>query len=483
MNETEPKQTYEDFILTLPYGKIKSEFDVLPDDIINKCIRPYLSHPLSIKFKHKLLQHKHQKDLHPELLKEPKWTSLNHYDGSYHVVPSITKYADFDRLTHPRQKKTFKHTINNVRHTLLLTHRAEKNTLKLYCPRSQCKKDNKTDFICLITQKKNLLLQSYTFSSATKLHVASCDKNWIVCSMPASRDNLIFINTKTFKPEVYYSFNGNINTIRAAHNSPLFAICCDNGIIALTTPTQNNILKISLTSLELLSVEFSPHDKQLLVYNKNEYFLINLDNSYSYAKAISNNLFTKVIFSPDGENILKIFQDGTLQITPSSSCILSRKKPSKNAKWRHKNQEIVNDKPLTLWSNKHHLLFLLNSTDTINQNFYSFIIYSSITNSILGTYKFVPCNPIAMGLNIDENSVIFIYNSKEINQLNIYDKNELNDIDFIENTATLYQLNTMWHIYKNNKILSKQSDIRHETLFINNISAYINQQKNNFHAL
>src|SRR5712692_7645990 len=87
------QKQYEEFKLSRLYGKLKSNFDCLPEDIIKKHIKPHLIEALVTKYKHKLL---FGKSYQAKLVTFKKYNFFTFHDGSYRLAPNIANYAMWD---------------------------------------------------------------------------------------------------------------------------------------------------------------------------------------------------------------------------------------------------------------------------------------------------------------------------------------------------------------------------------------------------
>jgi hypothetical protein len=230
------------------------------------------------------------------------------------------------------------------------------------------------------------------------------------------------------------------------------------------------------------SIQFSPDDAYLCLNGYHHIAICNMRNPQAppieYREAdLYVSYIRKIFFSPGSTKILVALKNGRL-ICGSDFF----KKPTLKfcnydpfrVIWRCEDvASIDNQAPLILWGNN-DLLFSLDPANHTDQNIFTFVIRNSSTGKFLMAYNFFPHNPIAMGLAKDERSVIFMHKNDKMSQILLYPSRENENIDFIENKASLYELCCLWQIGKSwpEKQLDGQND-KNASKFIEKMQSMI----------
>jgi hypothetical protein len=148
--------------------------------------------------------------------------------------------------------------------------------------------------------------------------------------------------------------------------------------------------------------------------------------------------------------------------------------------WRCDDVADIDDRaPLILCSTKNKLVLSLDTAHHTDITIYTFVVRKmSGKFNFLTAYNFYPDNPKAMGLTEDERSVVFIYRDNTSSILDLYDEQDLNDINFIEQEANIYQLCELFQVckqFKTNQVISTTNS--NASKLVNTMRSYIKTSK------
>ena len=481
--------TYEQFKFTRPYGVLY--INCLPPEIIKNHIMPHIAHFVATKYKHRLLHYKYQKKLdlknHESLqtvcLGRPNQKAFYHHDGTYTVLPDIKQdYAQWDdspnnKNLHVCKITIKKHTDNYV--PILYNTQQEQSELGIYCPLKEYSKNKKKSLFIEVREK---ILDRYKIESTITHHVLSSNAAWLIFGTSHHHNNIKLFNVKERSLERSLSFNGPISALCAAHHLALFAICSHGGDIALIRP--NGITHLSKKhnniAATMINAEFSPNDKQCICYGENILLLWQIPTNISLEQTSFPCILKKITmpspvlkatFSPDGKLIIMALKDGRLNYC---NCLTGELLKHYPAPWRLREIPLDNQGPLIVCSKLNRLIFSLDSTTHNSETIPTLIVRKASGKfNFLTTYNFYPNNPKIIGLTKDERSLVFIHNTGNASQLNLYDDQDMEYVNFIEQKANFYQLCELLQICKDHK--TDQRDARNTRAItgINEIRSYI----------
>lgn len=427
---------------------------------VGKHITQYLSEDITTKYKHKLITHKWQNNdfTHTYLYRnnDAKWDYIVRHDGSYNVASKTDNpYAMYNENT-TINRHYIEH--NNKQYSTML--RAQPDKEGLACSLAVLDSNDTTQ-----QNKKFLFLgknyiHSFNFEKPVLHYALSNDGNWLAIENPHEK-NLSIIgstNTKDGVPSQSFCLNGNISTLCAAHHSPVFVAGSDQ---THTTELSNLIFigkKSSSLSAQpndpITGVEFSPDDKRLLScsLNKKTYIselclwnssnfetisLIRSEKAYPYIR--------KAFFICDGQYILTMQGNrGDLYLYNGlTGKYMHRIKCDWDPSYSHGGQIT----PIIIWSTKNNLLMAIFN--------YTLRIYSPKTGKLLTRYPWFKTAITGMGLTIDEKTLMMTDKDNGTYELKLYDEQDYQEIDFIENKANIIDLYEMLALHKKAKALNK----------------------------
>jgi WD40 repeat protein len=256
----------------------------------------------------------------------------------------------------------------------------------------------------------------------------------------------------------------------------LFAVCLENDVAIIQPDVSKIYSGKSDNSITNLDIQFSPDDKRFIAYGENIIELRKINKlsekkclSYSYKKITMPHPIRKASFTPDGKLIIVAMANGHLGFCDG---LTGQAFPPYSATWRCEDvANIDNQSPLLLYSIKNKLLFSLDLADHTDDSIYTFVIRDITDGRFLTAYNFYPNNPRAMGLTQDERSVVFLYNDNTASLLRLYTDQDIQDINFVENKANIYQLCSLFD-------LSKQFETQHTNdMYNKNTSLFVNEMR------
>src|SRR4030095_2263712 len=437
----------------------------LPPEVIRKYISPHFAEHISIEYKHQLIA---DKCLNNHFTLKPikhnkEWHHVINHDGTYHVVPKTKNEYIAWNATNLSRRHTIKampnnndtHIIeriftknNNPRYTL--------STSSLY----NTEEGNKT--IMFIKHKKNNCTMHTPMITQNEMthYLLSSDCSLIAIGENRKDWNLTIYTTKSSSIDTF-SLNGPISTLCSAHHSPMFAAGSSNPY----TPNLPNIILIQEHiathmpghNATITSLEFSPHDTQLLTCSYNEqnntshllvWNICNLPQCI-YGRKWKFRI-DKAFFICDGKRIL---------ITKDNSPVTLLDAVTGN---------LINDYETISNNPEKTRLFIDNTQDML---FISIIgktikFYNSNSCKYLGQITPSNTSPMSIGLTARKKEIIVVDKDEKISKLKLYNKQDYNEIKFIENHANILQLYTLLTICKNNKGSNKT------TSFVETIKSY-----------
>lgn len=486
MNE---KKLYEEFKLTSSYGTLKSNFDCFPAETI-ATITHFLQENIIKKFKRDLLIDKsHNKNLKIKDLNLSTNTIFRHHDGTYNIVPDMGKnYVMWDELNNKKKllrdliTLTTKKSETDIEVCIALDSiTSEKLPLRLSFPITEYTAHDKKNFYIITEQSPfaDYIIQRKVTNDAITHYLFSYDHEWLALGTSGHNENFALFNLCSQKVTYTHSLNGSISALCTAHHSPFFVVGSQNGDLCLITLDCPFNFK-NINKKRITAVQFSPNDTRFFYCKDNQLTLCNLITISSQKKPVLCHQNTSLIyeyfiekafFSSDN-TIIVALSDGQLFVINN---ITSDEMEEYKARWRlFKTMYPNNQTPLMLHSNKHNLLFLFNVEKDIEGILNRFTIRELLTGKWLIS-QFFPGNSKAMGLTEDENNIIFIHEDNSTSLLNLYDNQDLQNINFIEKEANMYQLCLLYYMYKNSENDFKKQSNRnaHATEFVTTITSFI----------
>jgi len=454
----------------------------LPPEVIRKYISPHFSEPITNKYRHKLITYK----LHNNFFQKTvinydndinKWGTFSRHNGTYSVVPKIdSTYVMWDEKTTKRRKAA-----------------PHGETLYTYQLLSQCNTYNDSCFLIENQDKDNKKLifgineeprmtikphyqpSHYYFSSDCKLLTIGFKRTDNLSSILLYDFNSYNYNAKKIQ-KYSFSINGDIAVLCSAHHSPIFVA----GSNSANTPDLHNILLFTASiygrnlhghDAPITCIEFSPDDTRLLTCSYNEitgksqlrlWNTSDLNNiHYIYDQRYTNHTL-KAFFICDGQRIVTINKNGHMGLFDG---LAGQEIRAYYYLWSDGNRSFNGEtSPLCLWSNKNNLF--------INTFKNKIKIRKSTTGKDLGSMRMIKLKqtPIGIGLTADESTIVFIDEEEQVYQLELYSKQDYNEINFIKN-ANIVQLFTLFNICEDNKGAEKI------TSFVETIKSYIQEQQ------
>jgi len=442
----------------------------LPPEVIRKYISPHFTEHISIEYKHQLIAYKcffNQFAIKP-IDHHNEWHHVINHDGTYHVVPKTKdEYIAWNAISlHRRHTLTLTPNDNNKYTVELIVIKDKKNPdYTLSIPSSYNKEDgNKT--IMLIKHKKNnrTLRTPINGESQFTHYLFSNDCSLIAIGENKENYNLNVYTVKSSSINTL-SLNGPISALCSAHHSPMFAAGSSNPY----APNLPNIILIKegITihipghKAAITSLEFSPSDTQLLTCSYNEQKNIShllVWNIHNLPQCIYGRKWEfridKAFFICDGKRIL-ITKDNspvTLLDAVTGDLINSY-------------ETISNDPEKTC-------LFIDNTQDMLFINIIGKTIkfYNSNSCEYLGQITPFNTSPMSIGLTARKKEIIVVDKDEKNFTLKLYNKQDYNEIKFIENHANIFQLYTLLTICTKNKSSGTT------TSFVKAIKSYIQEQ-------
>ncbi len=496
----ENMENYEKFRLTRPYGTFRSNFDCLPKDVFKTHITQPLANIIATKFKHAILNHNYNRNNHAILnhnhqektnrnnneplklisLRSKKDVVFQHHDGNYTLAPDIGRnYAMWDK------------TLNNIKTSygwldleddyapqLLCVKKKEKPEIGIY---SLEQNNNKTALAIVIAGK---VVQNYSSILNITDHVISNDGEWLALRLE-NHNSIRLFSLASFTPyNISPPSNKPITTLCAAHKSPLFIACSSGGNIQLIVEnyfTHN----VSSHNNTIMGAEFSSDDQRFITYGENIIELSRiLENELcqKYISDMSVKITTpkpirKALFTPDDKLIIVAMTNGHLRLYDGFTGQLPKQY---GATWRCEDVAAIDKQaPLILCSTKNKLVLSLDPAHHTDNTIYTFIVRKmSGRFNFLTAYNFYPNNPKAIGLTEDERSVVFIHQDNTSSILHLYDEQDVNDIDFIEQEAHIYQLCGLFQMCKHFKTEQDTSTRNsNASKLVNTMRSYIKTRK------
>lgn len=452
MFDEEQEKQYQEFRLTKSYGKLHSNFDYLPLELVEKYIKKPLIESIVPTFKEKCLIDKDQLTC-PE---KASFTTFFHHDGTYNVVPKINQeYSMWDES----EKEVFcekilvQKKINNE-----MTY-GEKDG---YCILKAIASENITIKLCFSIKnvyKKNFYLSKssltdnttsqYPINNTITYCLFSYDHQWLALTTLEHNCFLLFNLALQNKLIFFYATDSQISALATAHHYSLFIVGCKNGSLLFKTPDQgfsfnhNEQKTIDTIIINSGDTQFIAYGDKILTLWKLEKF-ITATNIFIPSSHILYYDFPikKAFFSSNNTIITTMLENGDIIFADSLTAKLIKQY---RAEWCL-SQEIPlnNQNLLTLCSDKNNLLILLVNKDALKS---SLVIRNATNGKLLSLYNFFLSDTIkAIGLTKDENNIVFLHNNNSVALLNLYKNQHLEDIHFIEEKANFYQLHQLFSI-------------------------------------
>jgi hypothetical protein len=444
LSNTMKEELYQNFCLYRTYGTpSQSNIAILPTDV-TKQIAPYLSQQIVTDYEQRLLSYKKLSGL---LTTKPfpysKQKPFLSHDGTYNIVLEGKNYAMWDYYKEHLSFYTQKNS------DIVLMHESPYSSVMLSLPFD----DNFNH-----TNDINVLMESFQTNSTTTNNIStktnithyllSSDSEWLALGT-ASPGVLSFYDLRASLNRTEVP-NFNCVALCSAHHSPLFAVCNKDGKLLIADPANSDFWSINTINHPTF-LQFSHDDKYLLSYGEKNSTVFTVDHKkkqLKYETITMPSPIKKTLFSPDGTHVIIALKDGNLIWWDfiSNNVTLD---PINPIKWRHKIMPTANDQgPLMLLSKKNNLLILLDSHAT-NNKIDTLIIRDATTGRKLASLDHAHPAPIAMGLTKDEQSIIVVDETNKAYQIDLYNDEDIENIDFIEHKASLLELCSLWQICKN----------------------------------
>jgi hypothetical protein len=459
----------------------KSNFDILPQDILVTHIQPVLTNIIVTKYKHALLNHNYQEKKDRENQKVLNLITLGlqpekifqYYDGTYSITPDIGyNYVMWDES--PINKKDTYITNTELECPgeyiqLLCSTKQKKRNFAILFPEEEYFNSNNTHF-AIIT--KNKIIDNYVSKSTITHCVLSNDHEWLIITLQKQDQNVIILFNLHSEKSVY-AIKGSLTTLCTAHKSSLFIACnTDSSYIKLINFASKVYTKFKIKKIfdnTPINAEFSPDDKQFIIYAGIKLILfiskitgINKKNiptkNWHQMLITTENPIRKASFTPDGKLIVLAMSNGDFCFHKNITC-----KPvtQYRSKWRYAHEpDVDNQAPLLLYSIKNKLLLSLNPASYTSPSITTFFIRKLTNGRILTAYNFYPKGPRAMGLTEDEQSIVFVHPNDMVSLLHLYNDQDRENIDYIQQKTNIYQLLDLLDICKKFKTKQKKDERR-----------------------
>ena len=448
----------------------------LPPEVVQKHIAPHLSEPLAMQYKHILMS---SKQLNTEAIDgSVEWSVLPRHDGTYSVVPGIaSEYAMWNEIRGRRFYSTYDHK-QNKRYIAQLQSITDKkgvcHRLDAPCKDNPEKKDKK--FMLCEKNQGVSIVRFMNFGAPVHSLRFSSDCTLLAGMAQDNVRGIFFVGDMKTCESWESSLNGSISALCSAHHSPLFVAGSNHDNAGLVLfKTDKEYVHLPGQHDPITWVEFSPDDKWLLSCSYQKEYDRSMVKLWD-TSAIDTPLCIatssigydcpvyKAFFICDGKKIMVMQENGHFHLLDGLTGE-SIKKKSKAVQGGHALLEktYLNDTPIAAWSSKNKLIFIA----FCNRIFF----FSSETGESLGC---VQClnhrfSIFGIGLSADENTIVFSDNNEEGYRLPMYEDQELKEVDFIKNQATITQLYEMLAIDKRVKNLGKR------TLFSTEMRQYIQE--------
>lgn len=450
------QEEYADFRLTRPYGTLRSNFDCLPEVILESFINPYLSELVIKKFKKKLLKYKHGMNTWDNTIYQAGFgcntKTFQYHNGLYTIIPDIAEYGMWDGDNQQLLIDTISTNESSVSNWVRLAfHQGESSEILLLSPVENYLNSNTKFFKIATTKNSNTQIRQIFCEKNITQYLFSCDGNWLSLSSPQESNKVIFIDIKEFQ-SIEYIFKDPIKAINIAHLSSMFAVAERKSVSFIIPEKDQKKVKIDLKPR---FIEFSPNDRYLLMWGNKKIVLCDLSaiqtkELVKLRYACFNFPIQKALFSPNSKTIVMALNNGHLFFWNDFFNTIPIQRD--NAFWK-KNENLDNISPLILWSKDSQLLFSLIPIKYPNSLEYSFMVRKTKNGKLLMHYAFDDNHPIAMGLTKDEKTVVFTDKKNSLWKFDLYNEEDCGNIDFISKKAKVYQLCYLWNQVKKIKQL------------------------------
>jgi len=450
----------------------------LPPEVVQTYINPYLSEPITTKYKHKLINHTGFKKEYID--HNNTWDLLQQHDGNYSAVPIIGhKYTMWDEHNKSRRNLI---TVDNKKYiTQLISTQNKENIRYRLSVLDTNNLDEQGKHFALFKENKNDITTIKLLSTANPVShcLFSNDSTLLVIGMSENINlgNVQIYDTKTVNNFGWW-LNGSMSALCAAHHTPLFVIGSNKPNTVQRTNlflfiTYDHIQRLDGHNSPITWVEFSPDDTRLLTCSydqekeKSEITLWNTSiiNKIALITTHTHRQYPihKAIFICNGEKIMVMQKNGAFCLLDGltgkniekNSLPMLEKRPFANPA----NQDNI---PLIIWSTKYKLI--ISALDS------NILFHSSETNKLLGAEH--KLSDIAgIGLTADETTIVFIDTNKKAYKLPIYNAQACDHINFIEKEANIVDLYKMFNGCKKNKPSNTQYS------FFSRIKSYIQKHQ------
>lgn|GEM_PF-5204321 len=420
----------------------------IPRDIIKKCIAPYLSETIAVRYKQDAIAVRSvANSFNAEAINfDNRWRYMPRHDGTYSLVPIMeTIYAMW-----VDQGEKRKHWIKHRKEVGDVERISVQKQNKLYAAAvSIIEKQEKGSqfYVCKENSRFKVVLPGlithYVFShEGILLAFGGAEGQVALFSLPDKQ----LLNKIP-------SLSGAITVLCSAHSSPAFVVGSNQtytrDVSNLMFIKRDKAIRLNWHDYSITCAEFSPDDSRLLTcsYNKKDkrsclkiWKTADIGND-GIGKSLSveyQGHTKKAFFICNGKYIVAADKKGYFNLFDGITCKCIN---TYQLHWRYFVGNVKQGElPLFMWTNTSNLL--IHAFDS------SMIIRRGSSGRLLGRIPLC-VNPVEMGITADEKTIIFMDENNKVYQLLLYDEHAEEDINFIKNKANIVQLYAMLDMCKN----------------------------------